>query len=147
MPTLSLNQEALAVGLDEAMEDHGLDCHADYSLGVFSDNGARAVKELAALAFDDWGALDQPEGSEVDVCVYALDVEYENSLLITVRSRIGPGIQLATLTVDAHKLADDIYERRGPAVLAEILEGVLFYANRLLENAGDVLNAPSLPTA
>ena len=142
MPTLSLNQEAFALGLDEALDEYGLECHADYALSVFSENGARAVKDLVAVAFDDWGALTQPEGSEVEVCVYALDVEYENSLIITVRSKKTPTIQLATLTVDAHKLADDIYERRGPAVLAEILEGVLFYANRLLENTSDL---PSLP--
>jgi hypothetical protein len=47
------------------------------------------------------------------VVVYALDSEYENSILVTVRCDRGPLVQFATLTIDANRLVEGQYEQQG----------------------------------
>lgn len=86
-------------------------------------------------ALDEWECLRQPGGEDWRVVVYALDSEYENNVLVTVRFDGGPLLQFATLTVDATRLVEGQHERKGVDLIAELVEAVLEEANQLLSDA------------
>jgi len=143
-PILTLDEDAFRAALAESLDDFGLDSVDEYDLDAFSDKAAKGVVELAYRAFDEWGCLRQPAGSDWEVVVYALDDggDCENNILVAVRPRNGAAlVQLCSLTVDANRLADDQFGRSGADLLIEILGSVLDEANRLLVQASD------LPTA
>jgi hypothetical protein len=142
--TLSVNEAALALGLDSILDDYGVESLADICIRNFSEDTSKAVVSLCVLAFNQWGALAQPEGADWEVAVYALDNDLESSILICVRHERGPLIQLSSLTVDADKeLTDDLESRTGPKVILDVLYGVLAIANRLLNECEFVVKEPS----
>jgi DNA-binding transcriptional ArsR family regulator len=133
--TLSLDRDALSQALTENLEEYGLESVADYDLDAFSENACRAIVELTYKALDEWACLRQTDGADWQVVVYALDSEYENNILVAVRRDRGPLAQLATLTIDANRLVEGQYERKGADLIAELVEAVLDESNRLLSYA------------
>jgi DNA-binding transcriptional ArsR family regulator len=139
---LTLDRDALSKALAENLEEYGLESVEDYNLDVFSENACRAIVELTDKALDEWACLRQPDRADWQVVVYALDSEYENNILVTVRRDRGPLVQLATLTIDANRLVEGQYERKGVDLIAELVEAVLEAANRLLSDAQALTKAP-----
>jgi DNA-binding transcriptional ArsR family regulator len=141
--TLSLDRDALSQALAENLEEYGLESVEEYNLDAFSENACRAIVELIYKALDEWACLRQTDGADWQVVVYALDSEYENNILVAVRRDRGALVQLATLTIDANRLVEGEYERKGADLVAELVEAVLEEANRLLSDAPALTTAPA----
>jgi hypothetical protein len=80
-----------------------------------------------------------------EIATYIQRYEYEHTILITVRHPKHLRVQFASLGIDPDRLAAGQWERSGPAVLVDVLEGVLLEANMIFDAAKAIQLPQSTP--